>query len=44
MVEEINRVISADDLFNALQEMARDKAPGSDSLTVEFYLNFLGCN
>jgi len=32
--------ISIDELHNALTSMAKNKSPGSDGLTVEFYLHF----
>ena len=32
--------LSMNELFVALKEMARDKAPGMDGLTVEFYLKY----
>ena len=40
MIQDIEKNINELELFQALNDMAKEKAPGLDGLTVEFYLTF----
>lgn len=40
LIQEVERDIDDGELYQALKDMNKDKAPGIDGLTVEFYLTF----
>ena len=39
-IEDVESPVNEQELFNALKDMKKDKAPGFDGLTVEFYLTY----